>query len=189
MIGSKSKKTKGWFFVKVELVRVKLGIVAFAFGVGKGFDGKEIIPNQRIAGAAMQIAKSTGAPIYTQSDIPIDPCFDVRYAIQEKKDSPPSTLRIVMEALEWARGRKIEEIEVVAAMPHMRRCIRDIELGAKELGLRIRVHQNTLVGMYHYESWFDQFSTQWWTRTQLGWRIREGITWLLPWEIYRIVAS
>lgn len=162
------------------------GIVAFAFGMPA-----TIQPNRRIAKIAAEKAHELNAPIYTQLDIrvPLESGVQVEYIEGEKLGSPPSTLRIARGAIEWAKRNQITDLFIVAAKPHLRRVLRDIEKAARENKVRIKVHPSEEIEQYPADSWFSPDSIQKRTRSRKVWIIRECILNLMPFFLYKRIAS
>ncbi|PIU01413.1 hypothetical protein COT68_03365 [bacterium (Candidatus Torokbacteria) CG09_land_8_20_14_0_10_42_11] len=160
------------------------GIVAFAFGV----DGK-ILPNLELAKIASDKAEELKAPVYTQSDIIIiRKGIEVVY-IKEEPDNPPPTLRIARGAVKWAERQGITELWVAVARPHSWRAMRDMEEAVRETGAQIAVQICEEIYDVPASEWFCPDSTQ--TRTRSWWRFwpREAVLQLLPFWIYKRVAS
>ena len=98
---------------------MKSGILPFAFGVPE-----TILSNRRIAQIASRKAHELGAPVYTQLDIHIEAGIEVEFT-EEQPSKPPSTLRFARGAAQWARRKNLTDLWVVAAKPHLWRCVRD----------------------------------------------------------------
>ena len=164
-----------------------VGIVAFAFGTPDS-----IFPNWLIAKITLRKARELNAPIYTQRDIRInvlmEPRIEVRY-IKEKPDNPPPTLRIARGAVQWAKQHRLTELWVVAAKPHLWRVLRDVQQSVQEDGALIEVHVCEEIKQYSKDSWFWPYSTQKRTRSWKNWWPRELILRLMPFFIYKRVAS
>jgi len=165
----------------------KYGVVAFAFGVPE-----TIRSNQRIAQIASQKAREFKAPVYTQIDVRIDVRVDtdikVEYA-EEKTGNPPPTLRIARGATQWAKWRRITYLWVVAAKPHLWRCMRDLKKAVIEEGLDIFVVACKEIDQYPEDEWFCQNSTQARVRSRKDWERREKILKVMPFFLYKLVAS
>lgn len=108
--------------------------------------------------------------------------------IEEKEGQPSPTLRIVHEALAWAKEIDATEIRIVAAAPHVWRCKRDLKKVLKEKGavLPVTVEHVPEVGWF---GWFHHSSTQKRTRSAFAWYQRDILLWLMPWAIYKRVAG
>ena len=162
---------------------MKIGIVAFAFGVPC-----IIRSNQFIAYIASWQARNFGAPVYTQLDVCIEPGIEVQYT-DEQADSPPSTLQIARGAIQWAKHLGFTELWIVAAKPHLWRCIRDLTYAVQEAGVQIRICVCQEIEHYPEDQWFCLASTQERTRSKQGWQKRERFLKLLPMWVYKHVAN
>jgi hypothetical protein len=159
------------------------GIVAFAFGVPS-----TIFSNEEIA--AMADVKSTefgNAPIFSQKDVQFSDDLYVERITSEDPDNPPPTLRIARDAIQWAKKRGINTIIVVAANPHLWRALRDTKRAVCEKNLRISVYPCRWRRSNSF--WFCHESTQKRTRTWWNWWSREIIVRLMPFWLYKRVAS
>lgn len=164
----------------------RIGIVAFAFGAPGG-----ILSNRQIAEIASQEVFRFDAQLYTQLDVWIDdPDVRIRMErIPEKPGKPPPTLRIARGAVEWAIKQGISELEIVAAPPHLNRCLRDMRFAVAETGMLIRFDICPRVLEYPVGSWFCPESAQHRTSSQKSWKRREWLVWFMPPSIYKLVAS
>jgi len=161
----------------------KTGIVAFAFG-----SPETIRSNQRIAHIASQNAIKLGAPVYTQLDIYIHLEIRTEY-IAEEVGNPPPTLRIAKGAVRWAKQRGITELLVIAAKPHLWRCVRDLIRSARETQTQIMIRVCEEIEQYPKNSWFCPESTQTRTQSEKNWQKREWFLKLLPFFIYKRIAN
>lgn len=161
----------------------RIGIVAFAFGVPF-----TIKPNRVIAQIASKNAKEFNAPVYTQRDVYITSNIQVEYT-KEDFSNPPPTLRIARGAIKWAKQLRLTELWVVAAKPHLWRVIRDMKRVVWEAGARIEIHVCKEVEQFPEEYWFCPNSTQKRVRSRKAWNKRERIIKLIPFFIYKLVAS
>ena len=159
----------------------KAGIVAFAFGVPAS-----VHSNMLIARVASQKARELVAPVFTQLDVGIDPDVEVFHII-ERLGEPPPTLKIAKEAVQWAVEIGIRQLWVVAAKPHLWRCLRDLKQAACEEGIKIDVCEE--IEKYPADEWFCDDSTQERTRSRKAWERRERILKCLPFFIYKCIAS
>ncbi len=162
---------------------MKVGIVAFAFGVPE-----TIRSNQRIAQIASQKARELGAPVYTQLDIRVESGIEVNYT-DEKPGNPPPTLRIAQGAIQWAEQRRLNELWVAAAEPHLWRCVRDLTQSVREAGVPIAICVCQKIYRFPENEWFCPDSTQLRTRSRKDWQGRERILKLMPFFVYKLVAS
>ncbi len=162
---------------------MKTAVVAFGFGAPE-----TILSNKRIAFIASQKARELNAPVYTQLDIRVLPRVKVEYT-EEKPGNPPPTLRLARGAVQWAKQRGFSKIYIVAAKPHLWRALRDIKKAVREAGEKIEVHVCREIEQYHEDSWFCPDSIQQRTRSQKDWQGRELILKLMPFFIYKHLAS
>lgn len=162
---------------------MKIGIVAFAFGVPE-----TILSNRRIAEIASRKARELNCRVYTQLDICIERGIPVEYA-GEEQDNPPPTLRIARGAVQWAKKYRITEMVVVAAKPHLWRALRDLRRAIRESRLETEVQVCPEIERYPEVSWFCLDSTQERVRTREAWNKRERILKLLPFFLYEVIAS
>ena len=164
---------------------MKKGIVAFAFG------RPQTLPsNKLIAKIAMQQSWEHAAPIFTQLDVPIhNEILDVEYAFENIGGHPPSTLKIAQEAIAWASRRSITDIVVVAAKPHMWRCLRDLkEESYIQSEARIRIVPFVNWAQYQLSDWFCEESTQPWTTSWTKWSRRDFVLRMMPFWLYKRVT-
>ena len=160
-----------------------VGIVAFAFGIPK-----TILSNQRISKIASQKARELGAPVYTQRDIYVGSGIEVKYT-DEKTGSPPPTLRIARDAVQWAKQQGFRELWIVAAKPHLWRCVRDLTQSVREAKTYVAIRVCKEIDEFPEEEWYCSDSTQPRARSRKNWQARERILKLLPFFIYKLVAS
>src|SRR3990167_11122894 len=97
------------------------GIVAFAFGVPASLPS-----NRRISEITTRLARELNAIVYTQQDVELDSRIEV-FRISEAPGQPPPSLRIDRRAVNWAARWKLGELWIVAARPHLIRCLRDVQ--------------------------------------------------------------
>ncbi len=163
----------------------KVGIVAFSFGAPSA-----IPANQHIARIARNHAIALKASIYTQPDIQINnkEGVEVLYTHQ-KNGNPPPTLRIARRAVQWAHQQGIKELLVVAAEPHLWRCVRDLKYASKEARMRIHIRISSEPELYPEEEWFCANSTQERTQSKKNWERQERILRHLPMFLYKRIAS
>ncbi len=163
---------------------LKKGIVAFAFG-----SPRDIPPNLAIGGIASCYAITTKSPVFTQLDVPIGSGIEVKRG-PEKPNEPPPTLRIAREAVRWAKELGIERLLIVAALPHLWRCRRDLRQAVAEVGASISVGVPILsIQQFPEAFWFCPFSVQSRSRSKKNWDRRERILKAMPFSIYKLVAS
>jgi len=161
-----------------------IGIVVFAFGAPA-----TILSNRLIAQISLQKAYEFKAPIYTQFDIGIliESKIKIKYT-DEKLGNPPSTFRIARGAVQWAKQRKFRKLLVVAAKPHLHRCLRDIGYAIHESGVQIDILACKEVEYYSEDIWFSPASKQRHTRSQRVWNWREKIIGVIPMFLYKFLA-
>ena len=159
------------------------GVVAFAFGIPS-----TITSNQRIAQIASQRARELSGRVYTQLDIRVEEGIPVEYT-KEEPGNPSPTLRIARGAVQWAKRHRLTELWVVAAKPHLWRALRDVQRAVREDGARIEVRVCKEVEQYPEDSWFCPDSTQDRVRSREVWDKRERILKLMPFFLYKRVAS
>ena len=125
------------------------GIVAFAYGVPD-----TIRSNRLIAQIALQKARELNAPVYTQNDVNIVSILVFR--TPEEPGNPPPTLRIARGAVQWAKhpDNRLVELWVVAAKPHLWRCMRDMKAAVQEVGGGIVVRACEDIGQVPEDEWF-----------------------------------
>ena len=160
-----------------------VGIVAFAFGTPDS-----IFPNWLIAKITLRKARELDGRVYTQLDIRVEKGVPVEYT-EEEPGNPPPTLRIARGAVQWAKQHRLTELWVVAAKPHLWRVLRDVQQSVQEDGALIEVHVCEEIKQYSKDSWFWPYSTQKRTRSWKNWWPRELILRLMPFFIYKRVAS
>ncbi len=160
-----------------------MGIVAQAFGVPCTINSNKII-----AKLASQKARDFLATVYTQADVLVELGIDVEY-IFEESGNPPPTLRIARSAVQWAKRNKLEKIFIVAAKPHLWRCIRDFNYAVQESKAQIEICACKEIEQYLEDEWFCLDSRQIRTCTKWDWWSRELILRLIPFCIYKRIAS
>lgn len=158
-------------------------IITFAFGVPN-----TIRSNRRIAQIASKKARELDAPVFTQLDIRIEPGIRVIHT-DEMTGHPPPTLRIARDAVQWAKEQGFKELLIIAAQPHLWRALRDVREAIREIGGGISIYACQEIKQYHEDSWYCLNSTQLRTRSRKGWQSREYVLKLLPFFIYKRVAS
>lgn len=164
-------------------------VLAFAFGAPYS-----IVPNKTIGKRAIFFSQHFDADIFTQKDVPAtgsDKCEWVTYIEDlnpEKKYV--STLDIVKSFIETAKKKGWKKVIVVATPQHKERCYRDLRKSIKEENSEIPIMQITLDDCSDLlKNWYDKNSTQWWTRSCLWWWLREIPLRLMPWRLYKKIAS
>jgi len=159
-----------------------IGIVAFAFGVPDS-----ILSNKRIAQIALQKALELEAPVYTQFDVYIESDIDIEFT-EEELGNPLPTLRMARGTVQWAKQQGFRKLWVVAAKPHLRRCLRDLRYAVREAGAQIDVLICKEIEQYPEDEWFCLDSTQERTRSRKAWNKRERILRFMPMFLYKRVA-
>lgn len=162
---------------------MKAGILPFAFGVPE-----TILSNRRIAHIASQKAHELEAPVYTQLDIHIDDDIEVEFT-EEQPGNPPPTLRFTRGAVEWARRKNLTDLWIVAAKPHLWRCVRDLTRAIREAKAQIKIHVCEEIKQYPEDEWFCADSTQERTQSRKNWEGRERVIKLMPFFVYKLIAS
>ena len=168
---------------------MKDGIVAFSFGVPAS-----IRANQQIAriavNKAQQVGDSMGSGwVYTQADIQFEEGMNVVAFYTTEEGGPPPTLRIARGAVRWAVEQGFSCLWVAAAKPHLWRCLRDLEQAVREVGANIEVLACEEIEQYPEDSWFCPDSTQERVRSREAWDGREKVLKLMPFFLYKRVAS
>lgn len=163
----------------------KSGVVAFAFG-----KPQSLASNEFISYIARVKARAMNAPIYTQSDVPVPADFEFGVEfIQEEKGKPPPTLRIARGAVVWAKRLELDNFLIVAAKPHLWRCLRDLQAAVCEAGMNIDIECCKMIDPIPDYVWFCQDSTQMRTRSAKSWERRERILRMLSFFIYKMICS
>lgn len=158
-------------------------MVAFAFGAPK-----MILPNQQIGIIASYNAQFFKTSVYAQKDVPLKNEITVVYA-EEEDNNPPPTLRIARGAVEWAVKNGFGQLLVVAAKPHIKRCIRDLKYAIREAKAKIYVFASAEVEESFEKNWFCPDSTQKRTRSKKDWNKREWILTHMPMFLYKRIAG
>ncbi len=158
------------------------GVVAFGFGVPSS-----IVSNREIAIIAGWKARELNAPVFTQLDVQVALGIGVTF-VTEKPGSPPPTLVIAREAVQWAKQRKINMLWISAASPHLWRCIRDLDYAIKEAKAQININICPGISNVRYTNWFCPDSTQKRTQSHDAWQKREKILRKMPMWMYRLVT-
>lgn len=161
------------------------GVVAFALGVPS-----TIKSNRHIARIAARKAIAMDlAPIYTQSDVNVRGLSVVVFYVPEELGHPPPTFRIARGAVQMAKDHGIVELWVAAAKPHLWRCLRDMKVAVREAGGGIVIRACEEIEQVPEDEWFCSDSTQERTQSREAWEKRERIVRLMPFCIYKRVAS
>lgn len=163
----------------------RMGVVAFAFG-----RPETVKSNQRLAEMASVRAVDCKGPVFTQRDIVANKRFNVKDVEQVyEPGEPPPTLRIAREAVKWAERRDLNFLWVVAAKPHLWRCLRDLRAACKEARKDIRIESCPEIEHTWERDWFCPNSTQARSRSPWKWYQRELILKAMPFFIYKRIAS
>ena len=157
------------------------GIVVFAWSLKRGG------ANKRLAEYARRLSLITDkSPIFTQREyIELPEKFDVSY-VTESWQNPAPTLRIAREAILWAKQRRLQQLWVIAARPHIRRCVRDLRFAARDADFKITIRVKNTYGTYG--SWFSADAGQSHTTSRVVWHLRETAIMIFPW-LYRRKAK
>jgi len=161
---------------------LKTGIVAQAFGAPY-----TVHSNKIIAQIASQKAQEFSAPVYTQLDVLIKEGIDVEYTY-EQPGVPPPTLRMARDTVKWAKRKGFRKLWIIAAKPHLWRCIRDFTYAVQETKEQIEIHSCKEIEQYSDSVWFCTNSKQVRTRSKWNWWSRELIIKLIPFSIYKRIA-
>ncbi len=161
----------------------KIGILAFGFG-----RPWTILSNRRIAQIASQKSRELKVRVYTQLDVRVENDILVDY-IDEEPGNPPPTLRIARGAVQWAKQHGLTELLIIAAKPHLWRALRDVQRAVNEAGTQIKLRACKEIERYPKDSWFCPESTQERIRYRKAWNKREKILRLVPFFIYKRLAS
>jgi len=158
-------------------------VVAFAFGTPK-----EIGSNWLIGRIASRKASFLSALIFTQSEVEPDSGIEV-LRVSEVSGKCPTTLCVARGAAKLVCERKYSEVWVAAARPHMPRARRDMLAALREVGYQaeVRICEECLI--YPDKEWFCPKSAQARTRSASNWWSREIILLVMPFFLYRLVAS
>ncbi len=167
------------------------GIVAFAFGMPHSIPANEAIHD--VACAAAHIMN---ASVFTQLDCGImNPHVPNGVWIFPQipgANPPPPTLRIARFAALSAKRIGLTELHIVAAPPHIRRCMRDMRMAMREVGLDATLSaygQDIFLEEHSPSYWFYPKGERYCTQHRLRWVIRESILQTIPWRIYRRIAG
>lgn len=159
------------------------GIVVFAFGL------KGNVSNRRLQSITMDLLHADqAAPVFTQVEIEFPDEVDVSHA-SGSLDDPPPTLREAREAVVWARERGLTKLWVVAAKPHLPRCLRDLARATEESGVGFELLVPGVILKSQKAEWFCLGAVETRTKTKGGWLVREWLLMALPFWMYRCVAS
>jgi len=172
------------------LDKINLGIVVFSFGQPGNIRSNVYLAKAAVAEARwiMTMSERITTEIFTQKDILIKD-KDVMVEYIEQNDSPPPTLRIARAAVRWAKREGFRHLWVIAAKPHMWRCMRDVNYAVKEadVGESLAIHPvNPSISA---DEWFCPESTQKRTRSREAWEKRERILRHMPMCLYKLIAS
>ena len=168
----------------MKIKQGKIGIVVFAFG-----SPANIHSNRILASIAIRKARELQAPVYTQEDILINNSdIDVEY-IKQRDASPPPTLKIAQGSIKWAKYEEINDILIIAAEPHLWRCLRDLAYARKKMKLDVNFQICEEVYNYPFASWFCSDSIQERTRSRKRWERREKVLKHLPLWIYALISK
>lgn len=162
----------------------RTGIVTFAFG-----RPAEVRSNKRLAEITSAEAVRYKLPVLTQEDIAIRKDLDIKVKkVPESNEGPPSTIKIAWEAVKWAESKELERLLVVAAKPHLPRCLRDLQAIIKEEGQSIKVKVHPEIKASQEKVWFFPESSQPHTRSIQRWRFRELILMSMPFSLYKKIT-
>lgn len=130
-------------------VNEKTLVLAFAFTTPPHMPS-----NVRIARLALKSALGLDQAIFTQADLPVDSLQGLEIArVKEGSGKrPPSTLRIAQEAVKYAQAGGFTSLLVIAAKPHLPRCLRDARLATKGTGITCQFPDEVMKS--DYRGWF-----------------------------------
>jgi len=169
------------------------GVVAFAFGTPS-----TIPPNMFIAEIARDASRHLGQPdhrllpVFTQANVRIESIGQLDIPVEYLSESSrhtPTTLQVARGAVRWAIRQGVNRIIVVAAKPHLRRCMRDLTATIREVGADIEVTYSRAVNKVPLEYWFCADSRQTRTRSWGKWWSREAAMKFMPFFLYRLLSS
>ncbi len=170
--------------------REKKGIVAFAFGMPFS-----IPANEAIHDVACGAAHIMNAPVFTQLDCGImNPHVpNGVWILPQIPDTnpPPPTLRIARFAAAKAKELGLTELHVVAAPPHIWRCMRDMRMAMKETCLDATLSacgQDIFLEEHSPSYWFYAKGEQYCTRYRWWWTIRDAILFFTPLWLYKRIV-
>ena len=161
----------------------RIGIVAFAFGLPP-----RTITNKIIAYIASQNADRCRAPIYTETNIPVDVAKRISWH-PGNFGEPVALLDLAMGAAEWAEKNSLDKLLVATAKPALGRAMRDLKHALNERGVSIKVEPCIEIDFYYRGVWFSPESVLARSRFPLVWWSREIILRFLPMFLYKRVAS
>ncbi len=168
-------------------MKAKPGIVAFSFGTPA-----RKASNMAIAGIAAKVSNELGAPVFTQRDVDFSALekkpVAFTYVLGEVPGRPPSTLYMARGAVKWAMKLDAKELIVVAAKPHIWRCLRDLEYVIQKSGVPVEVILCKQIFEYPDENWFQMDSFDSRTRTTKNWWRAENILRMMPMWMYKALA-
>ena len=166
---------------------MKTGLVAFAFGVPYSTTA-----NREIARIVTECASENPMPVFTQKDIQIN-LAGLDIAMCAEAEQSPPTLRIARASVKWAQKKELKQLKIIAAVPHVWRCKRDLEAAVLESGAKINV--SIIESIYEVESslWFDpngvQRRAQSWSKWWWASHRNELLLRAIPFSIYRHIAN
>lgn len=159
-------------------------VFVFAFGT------KEHQASQWLAKEAQAFARAQCFGIDTQPDITINPNFGDVWYIPEEPNTPSPTLRMARAFVQRAKEKNVKFVFVFSAQPHEWRVMRDLRKANKEAGIPISEFViPDVVRKNSNREWFDPNSKQIHTRTKRNWLKRDILLWLMPFFIYKRIAS
>ncbi len=165
-------------------------VVAFAFGMPFS-----IPANEAVHDVACGAAHLMNATVFTQADCGImNPHVPNGVLILPQIPSanpPPPTLRIARFAAQNAKDMGITELYIVAAPPHIWRCMRDMKMAMREVGLKATLSaygQDILQEEHSPSYWFYPEGEQYCTQYRYRWMIRDTILYCIPWWLYKRIA-
>ena len=184
---------------------MKRGLIVFAFGAPGNLESNQILKSIALA-FVEQYASIT--QIYTQeaSGIVTKDFESINYAkrhtngqdkelilsiiAQSNANNHPPTLRIARWAVEKAVQAGVEHLIVIAAAPHLSRCLRDVRYALKEhkLDVAAATEAQPILDIPN-DMWYSVISDQPRTRSPFQWWSREWMLLAMPMWLYAKVAG
>jgi len=156
----------------------KIGIITFAFGRPSSLPSNVLLSQY-----TQMYAKQHSAPTFTQYDIKIQ-----TGEVTTTAGAVPTTRIIAKRAAKWVRKNNFETIYIVAARPHLRRCIRDIKKECRSINVSPKIIVIPEIYRTPNTTWFHKQSIQWHTRNAFLWWLRETCLLSLPYTLYKRIV-
>lgn len=181
----------------------EFGVVIFAFGVGGPANialanyGEMVVCGQSDSNWLQDLPRPRF--VYTQDDVSELLYGGSEFCIKkfyQGADGPPPTLRIARWAVKEAKKDGVTHLLVIAAKPHIKRCLRDMRFAMVESGEDLPFdefmespHAAIYCAPPSGQNWYSKESKQYRTQSSWKWWPREIILRLLPMWLYKRVAS